>query len=125
MRNLIFFLACFSTALLSACLLSACATAPKAKNIAYSCDRGTQFTVTYIKKGFTTMRGGKNSFHRYEERNVAADVTLADGTNMTLPAQKVNSGFMFSNGRYTLSGDGNKASWAVGKMLSESCYTNP
>lgn len=109
----------------SAGLLGACASTPEAKNIAYSCDRGTNFTVSYTKKGFTTTRGGRNHSHRYEERNVAANITLTDGSTISLPAQKVDSGFMFSNGRYTFNGEGNKTSWAVGRMLAENCQTTP
>ncbi len=106
-------------------LLSACASTPETKSVAYTCDRGTQLIVTYTKKGFTTMRGGRNNIHRYEERNIAANITLPDGTNLTLPVQKVDSGFMYSNGRYTFNGEGNKANWVVGRMLAESCNINP
>lgn len=102
-------------------LIGACAGTPEAKNVAYSCDRGTSFTVSYTKKGFTTTRGGRNHSHRYEERNVAANITLSDGTIIILPARKVDSGFMYSNGRYTFKGEGNKASWTVGRMLAEGC----
>ena len=109
---------------LSVGLLGACASTPEAKNIAYTCDRGTNFIVNYTKKGFTTMRNGKNGIHRYEVKNIAANITLADGTILSLPVQKIASGFMFSNGKYTFSGKDNKASWAVGKMLAEQCEIN-
>ena len=109
---------------LSVGLLGACASTPEAKNIAYTCDRGTNFIVNYTKKGFTTMRNGKNGIHRYEVKNIAANITLADGTLLSLPVQKIASGFMFSNGKYTFSGKDNKASWAVGKMLAEQCEIN-
>ena len=109
---------------LSVVLLGACASTPEAKNIAYTCDRGTNFIVNYTKKGFTTMRNGKNGIHRYEVKNIAANITLADGTILSLPVQKIASGFKFSNGKYTFSGKGNKASWAVGKMLAEQCEIN-
>ena len=109
---------------LSVGLLGACASTPEAKNIAYTCDRGTNFIVNYTKKGFTTMRNGKNGIHRYEVKNVAANITLADGTILSLPVQKIASGFKFSNGKYTFSGKDNKASWAVGKMLAEQCEIN-
>ena len=106
---------------LSVSLLGACASTPEAKNIAYTCDRGTNFIVNYTKKGFTTMRNGKNGIHRYEVKNIAANITLADGTLLTLPVQKIASGFMFSDGIYAFSGKGNKVSWAVGRMLAEQC----
>ncbi len=116
MHTLIFVFIC-----LSAGLLGACASTPVAKNIAYTCDRGTNFIVNYTKKGFTTMRNGKNGIHRYEVKNIAANITLADGTILLLPVQKISSGFIFSNGKYTFSGKDNKASWAVGRMLAEQC----
>ena len=109
---------------LSVVLLGACASTPEAKNIAYTCDRGTNFIVNYTKKGFTTMRNGKNGIHRYEVKNIAANITLADGTILSLPVQKTTPGFIFSNGKYTFSGKDNKASWAVGKMLAEHCEIN-
>ena len=119
MHNLIFVFIC-----LSAGLLGACVSTPEAKNIAYTCDRGTNFIVNYTKKGFTTMRNGKNSIHRYEVKNIAANIMLADGTLISLPVQKVASGFKFSNGKYTFSGIDNKASWAVVRMLAEQCKIN-
>lgn len=106
-------------------LLGACASVPEVDNIDYACDRGTQFNVVYTKKGVTTMRNGKNGIHRYEIKNIAANITLQDGTLITLPAQKAGSGFAFSNGQYTLSGKDNNASWIVGKMLAERCQINP
>lgn len=109
-------------ACVTAGFISACVTPPKAeKSTHYSCDRGTNISVTYTEKGFTTVRGGRNSIPRYEIKKVAANITLADGTVMTLPVQKTVSGFMYSNGRHTFRGDGNEAMWSVGKMLAERC----
>jgi len=103
-------------------LLANCTTTSKVqKNIHYECDRGTHLNVTFIEKGVTTVRGGRNSMPHYEIKNVAAKVTLYDGTAMALPVQKVASGFMYSNGKYSLRGDGNEAMWAVGRMLAERC----
>ncbi len=114
--------------LIFACTLciSACATnATGEKSVRYLCDRGTDLHVGYTKKGFTTMRGGRNSMHRYEERNVAANITLQDGTLIILPVQKAASGFMFSNGRYTFSSQNNEVMWSVGKMAAERCEVRP
>ncbi|WP_020168096.1 MULTISPECIES: MliC family protein [Methylotenera] len=103
-------------------IISACVTAPKAaKPTHYACDRGTSFSVTYTEKGFTTVRGGRNSMPKYEVKNVAANVTLADETLITLPVQKTASGFMYSNGRHTFRGEGSEAMWSVGRMLAERC----
>lgn len=103
-------------------IIGACMTSPKiAKPTHYVCDRGTGFSVTYTEKGFTTVRGGRNSMPKYELKNVAANITLSDGTLITLPVQKTSSGFMFSNGRHTFRGEGNEAMWSVGRMLAERC----
>ena len=108
------------------CFVAACTTLPAdAKNVRYACDRGTELSVNFTEKGFTTMRGGRNSMHRYEVKKVAANITLADGTLITLPVQKVASGFMYSNGRYTLRGKSNEAMWSVGKMAAENCIIKP
>jgi len=103
-------------------IISACATTPKAiKTTHYACDRGTNFSVTYTEKGISTVRGGRNSMPRYEIKNVAANITLADGTLITLLVQKTASGFMYSNGKHTFRGEGNEAMWSVGRMLAERC----
>lgn len=103
-------------------IISACATTPApAKTISYQCDRGTNLNVTFTEQGFTTVRGGRNSIPRYEIKNVAANITLADGTSITLAAQEVASGFMYSNGKYSLRGKGDEAMWSVGRMLAEQC----
>ena len=107
-------------------LISACTTTPEpAKNIHYECDRGTHLNVTFIEKGVSTMRGGRNSMSRYEIKKVAANVTLSDGSVITLPVQKVASGYMYGNGRYSLRVEGNEAMWSVGRMLAERCLVKP
>ncbi len=107
---------------ITSCFIGACATSPAdAKMVHYECDRGTELAVTFIEKDFTTMRGGRNSMHRDEIKKVAANITLEDGTLIILPIQKVASGFMYSNGRYTLRGKNEEAMWSVGKMVAEHC----
>ncbi len=110
-------------------IIGACATTPASpKIVRYQCDRGTEFSVTLIEKGFTTMRGGRNSMPQYEVKNVAANILLLDGETksvITLPVQKTGSGFMYSNGRYTLRGNGDEALWSLGKMPAEHCLVNP
>ena len=107
-------------------LVGACTTTSKTpKNVHYECNRGSQLNVTFTEKGVTTIRGGRNSMPRYEIKNVAANVTLPDGSVIILPVQKVASGFMYSNGKYSLRGEGNEAMWAVGRMLAERCEAKP
>ncbi|MES2636738.1 MAG: MliC family protein, partial [Pseudomonadota bacterium] len=99
----------------TAATLGACATKPAIANkINYQCDRGSVFSVTFVEKGITTVRGGRSSIPRYEVKNVAANITLADDTLITLPAQTTASGFMYSNGKYTFRGKGDEAMWSVG-----------
>lgn len=106
----------------TASFISACTTKPiEKKPRYYACDRGTNFNVTYTEKGFTTVRGGRNSMPKYEIKNVAANITLADGTFITLPVQETASGYMYSNGKHTFRGEGNEAMWSVGRMLAEQC----
>lgn len=111
---------------IATCFIGACATLPAdTKGVHYACDRGTELAVRFTEKGFTTMRGGRNSMHRYEVKKVAANISLVDGTLIILPVQKVASGFMYSNGRYTLRGKNNEAMWSVGKMAAELCVIKP
>lgn len=75
------------------------------------------FNYTYV----SVVRGGRNGMHRVEKRLTGASLTLADGTLLELPAQKIAAGFMVSNGQYTLRGKGREATWSVGKMAAENC----
>lgn len=111
---------------IATCFIGACATLhADAKGVHYACDRGTELAVRFTEKDFTTMRGGRNSMHRYEVKKVAANISLVDGTLIILPVQKVASGFMYSNWRYTLRGKNNEAMWSVGKMAAELCVIKP
>lgn len=111
----------------AALLLSACALSPTLTPAAYyQCERGTELQVVF--KEITVSKktgGGRNTQHRLEKKRTTAFVTLNDGTALELPVQKVASGFMFSNGRYTLRGKGNEAMWAVGRMVEEQCTLKP
>ncbi|PPC95274.1 MAG: hypothetical protein CTY33_00550 [Methylotenera sp.] len=107
-------------------LISACATTPKANPVVqYQCERGTQLSVVFNHTYVSVVRGGRNSMHRVEKRTTGASVTLADGTSLELPAQKVTSGFSMSNGKYTLRGKDSEASWSVGRMAAENCTSVP
>lgn len=107
-------------------VIGACSTKPTVvKNIHYECDRGSSLNVTFTEKGVTTVHGGRNSMPKYEVKKVAANVTLSDNTLITLPMQKAASGFMYSNGKFTLRGKGDEAMWSVGRMLAEHCEVKP
>jgi len=49
------------------------------------------------------------------------DLTLPDGQKLSLPETENQDGFNFSNGKYTLSGDEENMSWAVGKSAPVAC----
>ncbi len=106
--------------------IGACATTPKVNPaVQYQCERGTQLSVVFNHTYVSIVRGGRNSMHRVEKRITGASVTLADATVLELAAQKVASGFLVSNGRYTLSGQNNEAFWSVGRMAAEKCTLFP
>ncbi len=106
--------------------VGACATKPApVKTVDYQCDRGTSLSVTFTDRDFTKERADRNTAHQDKVKDFVANVTLADGTLITLPAQIVASGFMYSNGKYSLRGKGNEAMWSVGRMLAEQCLAKP
>jgi hypothetical protein len=103
-------------------LVSACASTPKPNPVVYyQCDRGTELSVVFNHTYVSIVRGGRHSMHRVEKRITGANVTLADGTQHELTAQRVTTGFSASNGKYTFSGKDNEATWAVGSISAEKC----
>jgi len=110
---------------ISALALTACSTTqPTKKQIVYHCDRGTTLNVTFVERSYSTIRGGRQNRLRHHKQVTAAVVKFTAEDVVTLPAEKVASGFMYSNGRYTLRGKGNEAMWTVGKMLDEHCVAD-
>ena len=111
--------------LLMACavlLLGACATTPTVSPVVqYQCNLGAHLNVMFNHKYVSVVRGGRGGTHYMQKRLSGASVTLVDGTILELPAQKVASGFMVSNGQYTLRGKANEANWAVAGMAVEEC----
>lgn len=104
------------------CFVSGCALSPKAQPEAiYQCERGTILSVVFKEMPISKIRGGRNAGHSTTYRVQSAFITLNDGQTLELPAQAVASGFMMSNGRYTLRGKGDEARWSVGRMAEESC----
>lgn len=110
-------------AISAALLISACAVTPTFSTAShYQCEQGTELRVVFKEtREAKIINGGRNAKHRIEKKVTHAFVTLMDGTEVELSAQKVASGYMFSNGQYTLKGKGNSASWAAGKMVEEQC----
>jgi membrane-bound inhibitor of C-type lysozyme len=119
----------FSARVFAACMalfISACATTPKENpTVRYQCERGTELSVVFNHTYVSVVRGGRNSMHRVEKRITGATVTLDDGTQLDLTAQRVTIGFSASNGLYTFSGKDNQATWAIGRMAAEKCTVVP
>jgi hypothetical protein len=69
-----------------------------------SCDDGTQLNAAFGDGGVA--------------------VTLADGSTVTLPQKNDDKGFLYSNGKFTLSGDDTGASWTVGRKTPVPCHFN-
>lgn len=55
----------------------------------------------------------------FDENSV--EVTLASGETIKLPAKDGPEGFLFTNGKYSLSGDDETVRWAVGKKAAVTC----
>jgi membrane-bound inhibitor of C-type lysozyme len=110
---------------ISALALTACSTTQSTKEqVVYHCDRGTTLNVTFVERSYSTIHGGRHSKVRHHKRATAAIVYISENQTVTLPAEKVASGFMYSNGRYTLRGKESEAIWSIGKMADEHCVAD-
>jgi hypothetical protein len=56
----------------------------------------------------------------FDETSV--EVTLADGSKVKLPQKDDEKGFLYSNGKSTLSGDDSSAKWTEGKKSPVTCH---
>ncbi|MEX6725850.1 MliC family protein [Parapedomonas caeni] len=54
-----------------------------------------------------------------------AEVTLPDGTRLTLPQQRAASGFWYATPRHELRGKGQEATWTVGRAAPLACRAEP
>lgn len=70
--------------------------------VTISCDDGTKFDALFGETSVT--------------------VTMADGSKMELPQKDDDKGFLYTNGKFTLSGDDESASWTVGKKTPVACH---
>jgi len=78
------------------------------KNHKYTCSRNTNLSVNFTS---TSNESDKKIviINGYGEQSII------------LPNKTVASGFLYSNGKYTLRGKGDKATWTVGRMASFQC----
>jgi hypothetical protein len=71
-------------------------------SVGITCDDGTELQAAFDENGVS--------------------VTLADGTTISLPQKRSDdSGYAYSNGKFTLSGDDTSAKWVVGKKAPVTC----
>jgi len=73
----------------------------RAADIKYACEDGTALTVLFSE--------------------AKAEVTIPDGSKISLPQQQAASGFWYSNGRYELRGKGEEVQFAIGRMAPVTC----
>jgi len=107
--------------------LTACTTTAPNKiqtselQVVYQCERGTTLNVRFVERGYTTLHGGKHYKRRYHEKAAAAIINFGDHQVVTLTQAITASGFMYSDGHYSLHSKGDEAIWTVGKMADEGC----
>jgi len=77
-------------------------------NVKYTCTRNTKLSVNFTSK------------NNEVEKNVAI-INGYGKQSIILPNKTVASGFLYSNGKYTLRGEGDNATWTVGRMASFQC----
>ena len=72
------------------------------QSAAMSCDDGTKLAAVF------------------DETSV--EITLADGSKIKLPQKDDAKGYLYTNGKFTLSGDDASANWTVGKKAPVACH---
>ena len=78
------------------------------KNIKYTCSRDTKLSINFISSS--------------NESNKRTAIINGFGKQAIILSNKmVASGFLYSNGKYTLRGEGEHATWTVGRMVPFQC----
>jgi len=78
------------------------------KNVKYTCNRNTTLSINFISTP--------------NESNKRTAIINGFGKQaIILPNKKVTTGFLYSNGKYTLRGEGQHATWTVGRMVPIQC----
>lgn len=78
------------------------------KNVIYACSRNITLSVNF------TYSSSIN------QQNLAI-INGVGKQSIILPSKTVASGFLYTNGKYSLRGEGKQASWAVGRMAPFQC----
>jgi membrane-bound inhibitor of C-type lysozyme len=82
--------------------LAGCSSVPTAPApVVYSCDDGSVLRAQFGAE--------------------VVVITLADGTALSLPQQRVASGIWYATPQYTLRGKGDEATWTVGRRTPVAC----
>ena len=81
---------------------------PSTENIKYTCNRGTTLSINFTSTG-------------NESDKRTAIINGFGKQAIILPNKTVASGFLYSNGKYTLRGKGDHATWTVGRMVPFQC----
>jgi len=77
--------------------------------IDYNCDNHKKIMVSFTSIGKAKAR---------------VNIVIINTPNtqpITLAAKKVDSGFLYSNGKYTLRGKGSDVQWTIGRMMPIKC----
>lgn len=78
------------------------------KNVKYTCNRDTTLSVNFT------------STHNDSDKTIAI-INGFGKQGIILPQKSVTSGFLYSNGKYTLRGKNEQATWTVGRMADFHC----
>ena len=80
----------------------------KTSHLKYTCARGAKLSINF------TSTNNKND-------KAIAIINGFGKQTLILPNKEVASGFLYTNGKYTLRGIGNQATWTVGRMTPFPC----
>tara|TARA_B110000908_G_C10260359_1_gene458758 strand:- start:3981 stop:4364 length:384 start_codon:yes stop_codon:yes gene_type:complete len=81
----------------------------KKKVIDYHCDNNKEISVSYTS---------------INKKNTQKDIAIINSQGnqpIILAAKQVASGFLYTNGKYTLRGKGNDVQWTIGRMMPIKC----
>lgn len=81
-----------------------------AQNIKYMCDPDIKLSINFIS--------------RNNNKEAIAIINGFGTQAIILPNKATASGFLYSNGKYTLRGKEEKATWTVGRMAPFQCTTS-
>jgi membrane-bound inhibitor of C-type lysozyme len=78
------------------------------KNIKYTCNRNTNLSVNF-------------TYSQNKDEKKMAIINGYGSQSIILPNKAIASGFLYTNGKYTLRGKGQQATWTIGRMVPFQC----